>query len=55
MATKIPAHEELTYRRKVKVNGFEGRIRRQYDGEMYEVILERGEVCVDRSEITLVD
>lgn len=54
MSNTNPTHEELTPGRKVKVNGYEGRIRRQYSDSMYEVILERGELCVDMSELTLV-
>jgi hypothetical protein len=55
MASKIPTHDELKPRTKVTTSGFEGRIVRQYSGDMYEVQLASGVVCVDRHDIVVVD
>lgn len=55
MASKIPSHDELKPRTKVTTSGFEGRIVRQYDGDMYEVQLASGVVCVDRHDLVVDD
>lgn len=55
MAKKNPSHEELKPGTKVLANGYEGHIRRQYDGDLYEVIMDRGECCLDKSDIILVE
>lgn len=54
-AKKAPTHKQIVPGTKVKVNGFEGSILRQYDGALYEVRLDSGNICVDIGDITLVD